>query len=269
MGRGINFPSPLVGAKAFTLCGGHGMRWEIGETLDIKRAHPRLRGDERNGKNDPFMGCWRSAFAPLLALLLFAQPAAAAAAPPPPTTADALVDQMTLAEKIAQLQSGAPAIPRLHIPAYDWWSEGLHGLARNGYATVFPQAIGLGATFDPDLMRQVGDVVSTEARAKFNAAGGPGADHVRFAGLTIWSPNINIDRDPRWGRAQETYGEDPYLTGTLGDRHGQALRGPQRPRAQPPRFRCRCLAPGSGGHLFAGLSRRGDGRRGPVGDVRL
>jgi beta-glucosidase len=164
----------------------------------------------------------RLTVAAVLGGLALVQPAASAPASP----TDALIQQMTLAEKIAQLQSGAPAIPRLRIPAYDWWSEGLHGLARNGYATVFPQAIGLGATFDADLMRQVGDVVSTEARAKFNASGGATADHIRFGGLTLWSPNINIDRDPRWGRGQETYGEDPYLTGMLGAAFIQGIQGP-------------------------------------------
>jgi beta-glucosidase len=126
---------------------------------------------------------------------------------------DALIANMTLAERIAQLQDRAPAIPRLHLPAYNWWNEGLHGLARDGFATVFPQAIGLAATWDPTLLRQVGDVISTEARAHFNehAQG----DSPRYGGLTIWSPNINIFRDPRWGRGQETYGEDPYLTGAL------------------------------------------------------
>jgi beta-glucosidase len=128
--------------------------------------------------------------------------------------AAALVAKMTLPEKVAQLQSAAPAIPRLGIPAYDWWSEGLHGIARNGYATVFPQAIGLAASWNPALLQQVGRTVSTEARAKFNVVGA-GRDHARYQGLTIWSPNINIFRDPRWGRGQETYGEDPYLTGQL------------------------------------------------------
>ncbi len=126
---------------------------------------------------------------------------------------DALIARMTPEERIAQLQDRAPAIPRLGIPVYNWWNEGLHGIARNGYATVFPQAIGLAATADPELMRQVGEVVSTEARAKFNAH--IEGDSSRYAGLTIWSPNINIFRDPRWGRGQETYGEDPFLTGTL------------------------------------------------------
>ncbi|GLQ89896.1 glycoside hydrolase family 3 protein [Dyella flagellata] len=132
----------------------------------------------------------------------------------PEAQAAALVAKMTPAEKVAQLQSGAPAIPRLGIAAYDWWSEGLHGNARNGYATVFPQAIGLAASWDTQLLQQVGTTVSTEARAKFNAIGA-GHDHGRYQGLTIWSPNINIFRDPRWGRGQETYGEDPFLAGRL------------------------------------------------------
>ena len=132
----------------------------------------------------------------------------------PNTKAATLVSQMTLAEKVAQVQSGAPAITRLGVAAYDWWSEGLHGIARNGYATVFPQAIGLAASWDTALLEEVGTTVSTEARAKFNTIGA-GRDHARYQGLTIWSPNINIFRDPRWGRGQETYGEDPYLTGQL------------------------------------------------------
>jgi beta-glucosidase len=127
---------------------------------------------------------------------------------------DDLIAKMTPAERIAQLQDRAPGIPRLRIPAYNWWNEGLHGIARNGYATVFPQAIGLAATWDPALLEQVGDVVSTEARAKFNEH--QNTDSLRYAGLTIWSPNVNIFRDPRWGRGQETYGEDPYLTGLMG-----------------------------------------------------
>ncbi|WNL48206.1 glycoside hydrolase family 3 C-terminal domain-containing protein [Dyella sp. BiH032] len=134
-----------------------------------------------------------------------------------------LVARMTLPEKIAQLQSSAPAIPRLGVPAYDWWNEGLHGSARAGYATVFPQAIGLAASWNDGLLRQVGDVVSTEARAKYNLAGK--GDHPRYHGLTIWSPNINIFRDPRWGRGQETYGEDPFLTGTLATAFVRGIQG--------------------------------------------
>nr|WP_266171931.1 glycoside hydrolase family 3 C-terminal domain-containing protein [Dyella subtropica] len=137
--------------------------------------------------------------------------------------AQQLVARMTLDEKIAQLQNAAPAISRLGIPAYDWWSEGLHGIARNGYATVFPQAIGLSASWDGELLQQVGDVVATEARAKYNAVGK--GDHGRYQGLTIWSPNINIFRDPRWGRGQETYGEDPFLTGSLATRFVHGLQG--------------------------------------------
>ncbi|MGC1548407.1 MAG: glycoside hydrolase family 3 C-terminal domain-containing protein [Rhodanobacter sp.] len=148
------------------------------------------------------------------------------------TQAAALVAKMTLQEKIAQVQSGAPAIPRLGVAAYDWWSEGLHGIARNGYATVFPQAIGLAASWDPALLNQVGTTVSTEARAKFNAVG-INHDHARYQGLTIWSPNINIFRDPRWGRGQETYGEDPYLTGQLAVGFIRGIQGddPAHPRA--------------------------------------
>ena len=153
---------------------------------------------------------------PLILLALFG---------PDPDAVAKAVDTMTVEEKAAQLQNTAPADAEAGIPAYDWWNEGLHGLARDGDATVFPQAIGLAATWDTDLMRRVGDVISTEARAKFNAR--PiGADRRIYEGLTIWSPNINIFRDPRWGRGQETYGEDPYLTGHLGVAFIQGLQGP-------------------------------------------
>ncbi len=126
-----------------------------------------------------------------------------------------LVSRMTLEEKAAQMQNTAPALPRLKIPAYDWWNEGLHGVARAGLATVFPQAIGLAAAWDDSLLHTIAEVISTEARAKYNDAIRHG-NHGRYYGLTFWSPNINIFRDPRWGRGQETYGEDPYLTGRLG-----------------------------------------------------
>ncbi|AIF48111.1 glycoside hydrolase family 3 [Dyella japonica A8] len=135
-----------------------------------------------------------------------------------------LVAQMTPAEKIAQLQSAAPAIPRLGVPAYDWWSEGLHGFARHGDATVFPQAIGLAASWDPALLHAVGGVVAAQAREHFMAAG-LRKDHGRYNGLTLWSPNINIFRDPRWGRGQETYGEDPRLTAALGVAFIEGLQG--------------------------------------------
>jgi beta-glucosidase len=126
-----------------------------------------------------------------------------------------LVARMTLPEKISQMQNGAPAIPRLKIAAYDWWNEALHGDARAGLATVFPQAIGLAATFDVDLEHRIASAISTEARAKYNDAQRHD-NHQRYYGLTFWSPNINIFRDPRWGRGQETYGEDPYLTSEMG-----------------------------------------------------
>ena len=168
----------------------------------------------------------------LLSILLVATSAACAEDEIPQSKAAALVARMTLPEKIAQVQSSAPAIPRLGIAAYDWWSEGLHGIARNGYATVFPQAIGLAASWDAPLLQQVGTTVSIEARAKFNAIGA-GRDHARYDGLTIWSPNINIFRDPRWGRGQETYGEDPFLTGQLAVHFIRGIQGddPQHPRA--------------------------------------
>jgi len=150
----------------------------------------------------------------LATLLLGALWATPAPADEATERAASLVARMTSAEKIAQLQSAAPAIPRLGVPAYDWWSEGLHGFARLGEATVFPQAIGLAASWDPALLHEVGGVVAAQARSRFLATGWR-ADHGRYNGLTIWSPNINIFRDPRWGRGQETYGEDPRLTATL------------------------------------------------------
>ena len=137
---------------------------------------------------------------------------------------DDLVNRMTLVEKIAQMQSEAPAIPRLHVAEYDWWNEGLHGVARSGYATVFPQAIGLAATWDKGLIGRVSDTISTETRAKYNEAQRQG-NHSIFYGLTLWSPNINIVRDPRWGRGQETYGEDPFLTGEIGAAFVRGLQG--------------------------------------------
>ena len=137
---------------------------------------------------------------------------------------DDLVARMTLEEKVSQMMNVAPAIPRLGIPDYDWWNEALHGVAISGVATVFPQAIGLGATFDQQLVNRVATVISDEARAKYHEAQRRG-NHARFYGLTFWSPNINIFRDPRWGRGQETYGEDPYLTGRLGVAFVKGLQG--------------------------------------------
>lgn len=135
-----------------------------------------------------------------------------------------LVRQMTLDEKARQMQNAAPAIPRLDLPAYDWWNEGLHGLARAGEATVFPQAIGMAATWDKELLEAEGRVIGTEARARYNQAQREG-NVDRYFGLTIWSPNINIFRDPRWGRGQETLGEDPYLTGTLATQFVRGMQG--------------------------------------------
>jgi beta-glucosidase len=131
---------------------------------------------------------------------------------------------MTLDEKVAQLINTTPAIPRLNVPAYDYWSEGLHGIARSGYATLFPQAIGMAATWDAPLVNQISTVISTEARAKYNEAVRHDV-HSIYYGLTIWSPNINIFRDPRWGRGQETYGEDPFLTARLGVAFVKGLQG--------------------------------------------
>ncbi len=138
--------------------------------------------------------------------------------------AEALVEQMTLEEKASQLKYDAPAIERLGVPAYNWWNEGLHGVARAGQATVFPQAIGIGATFDEKLAGELADVIATEGRAKYNAYSAQG-DRDIYKGLTFWSPNVNIFRDPRWGRGHETYGEDPYLTSRLGVAFVKGLQG--------------------------------------------
>jgi beta-glucosidase len=163
--------------------------------------------------------CW-----PVISLLALAVFAASASAQEPAylntnlspqDRAHDLVGRMTLDEKAAQLEDWATAIPRLGIPDYQTWNESLHGVARAGYATVFPQAIGMAATWDPRILHSMGNVISSEARAKYNQAQREG-NHRIFYGLTFWSPNINIFRDPRWGRGQETYGEDPFLTGRLG-----------------------------------------------------
>ena len=135
-----------------------------------------------------------------------------------------LVSQMTLEEKAAQLRYDAPAIDRLGIPSYNWWNEALHGVAFAGTATVFPQAIALAATFDSEAVQRTADAISTEGRAKYNAACAYG-DKKIYRGLTFWSPNVNIFRDPRWGRGQETYGEDPYLTARTGLSYVRGLQG--------------------------------------------
>ena len=135
-----------------------------------------------------------------------------------------LVDEMTLEEKIGQLMNNSPAIPRLGIPPYNWWNECLHGVARAGKATVFPQTINMAATFDDDLVYRIFSAASEEARIKHNEA--VKKDFLeRYMGLTFWAPNVNIFRDPRWGRGQETFGEDPFLTAKMGAAAVRGLQG--------------------------------------------
>jgi beta-glucosidase len=168
-----------------------------------------------------------SAFAVIAILASFLMEADAATTPPtlarfkdpslpPEERAQDLISNMTLEEKAAQLGNTAPAIPRLGIPEYNWWNEGLHGVARADVATVFPQAIGMAASWDVPLMKKVANVLGTEFRAKYVEKVHPNGGTDWYRGLTVWSPNINIFRDPRWGRGQETYGEDPFLTSRLG-----------------------------------------------------
>ena len=176
------------------------------------------------------------------ALLLYAFVASVSAQEKPPAYLDTtlsaqerahdLVGRMTIEEKATQLEDWAVAIPRLGIPDYQTWSEALHGIARAGYSTVFPQAIGMAATWDRAMVTSMGNIISLEARSKYNQAQREG-NHRIFYGLTFWSPNINIFRDPRWGRGQETYGEDPFLTGRLGIAFISGVQGkdPDHPRA--------------------------------------
>src|SRR5579864_4234110 len=174
-------------------------------------------------------------FALILAAVLpqtmSAQPAHTAQSPayldpmlPIELRADDLLSRMTLEEKASQLVNQSRAIPRLNIPEYDWWSEALHGVARAGRATVFPEPIGLAATFDSPLIHEMAVVIGTEARAKHEQAVRAGRRDI-MEGLDFWSPNINIFRDPRWGRGQETYGEDPYLTARIGVAFVTGLQG--------------------------------------------
>jgi beta-glucosidase len=175
----------------------------------------------------------------LVACALVPLAATRAAEPPPPAVPAApyldtrlafearardLVSRMTLEEKVSQLMNQAAAVPRLGVPEYEWWNEALHGVARAGVATVFPQAIGLAATFDVPLIGEMAEVISDEARAKHHQFVRQGR-RGRYMGLTFWSPNVNIFRDPRWGRGQETYGEDPYLTARLGVAFVKGLQG--------------------------------------------
>jgi len=162
------------------------------------------------------------------------EPPSAAAAPkdapyldvslPVEQRVDDLVSRMTLPEKVSQMRDHAAAIPRLGVPKYDWWNEGLHGVAFGGYATNFPQVIGMAATWDTDLVHRMAEVISTEARAKYHEAMRED-HHEMFFGLTFWAPNVNIFRDPRWGRGQETYGEDPFLTGRMAVAFVSAMQG--------------------------------------------
>ena len=135
-----------------------------------------------------------------------------------------LISRMTLEEKVSQLIYDSAAVPRLGIEEYNWWNECLHGVGRAGVATVFPQAIGMAASFNPELLGEVAEVIATEARAKHHEAARHG-DRGIYKGLTFWTPNVNIFRDPRWGRGQETYGEDPYLTAQLGVAFVKGLQG--------------------------------------------
>jgi len=136
-----------------------------------------------------------------------------------------LLSRLSLDEKLAQMSYTAPAVPRLGIPGYNWWNEALHGVARAGLATVFPQAIAMAATFEPELVERVAETISLEARAKFNVGFDLHGEAKQYQGLTFWTPNINIFRDPRWGRGQETYGEDPFLTGRMGRAFVRGLQG--------------------------------------------
>lgn len=135
-----------------------------------------------------------------------------------------LIQRLTLEEKVSLMVHDAKGIERLGIPPYNWWNEALHGVARAGKATVFPQAIALAATFDKDLIHDVATVISDEGRAKYNEARKIG-NRGRYFGLTYWSPNVNLFRDPRWGRGQETYGEDPYLSGAIGKAFVKGIQG--------------------------------------------
>jgi len=140
--------------------------------------------------------------------------------------ADDLIRRLALAEKVSQLKNAAPAIPRLGLPAYDYWNEALHGVANNGFATVFPEPVGGAASWNPELFRREGNVIGIEGRAKFNDyANSHNGDSKWWAGLTYWTPNVNIFRDPRWGRGQETYGEDPYLTAEIGIEFVKGIQG--------------------------------------------
>jgi len=139
-----------------------------------------------------------------------------------------LLCRLSIGEKIQQLFNSTPEIERLGIPAYNYWNESLHGVARNGQATVFPQQIGMAATWDSELIYRVANTISDEARAKYNSSLHRNGKTLIYQGLTFWSPNINIFRDPRWGRGHETFGEDPYLTGELAKAYILGMQGDHR-----------------------------------------
>jgi beta-glucosidase len=170
----------------------------------------------------PIAACWGAAQSSADATPRYLDPAVPAA-----QRAADLIVRMTLPEKLSQLNNDARAIPRLKVPAYNYWNEALHGVARNGIATVYPQAIGIAATFDTPLVKQMGMQIAQEARAKYQLAAASGTVKL-YQGLTFFSPNINIFRDPRWGRGQETYGEDPFLTGQLAVAFITGMQGPDR-----------------------------------------
>src|SRR5947209_14824505 len=162
----------------------------------------------------------------VLAAVVFAQQTPTYKNPSAPTDARVhdLVSRMTLEEKVSQLMNASPAIERLDVPAYNWWNECLHGVARAGRATVFPETIGLAATWDTGLIFRVATAISDEARAKHHEFVRRGKRNI-YQGLTFWTPNINLFRDPRWGRGMETYGEDPYLTGRMAEQFIKGLQG--------------------------------------------
>ena len=177
---------------------------------------------------------------------------------PPEERAKDLLSRLTLEEKASQLLHNSKAVPRLDVPEYNWWNECLHGIARAGKATIFPQAIGMAATFDKKQLYDVACAISDEARAKYAAAVAQGVREW-YKGLSFWTPNINIFRDPRWGRGQETYGEDPYLTSRLGVAFVKGLQqeknGRMKTSACAKHFvahsgiQCQCFAEGSKGNL--------------------
>ena len=178
----------------------------------------------------------------------------------PEKRARELISRLTLEEKASLMLDESLPVEGLGIPAYNWWNEALHGVARNGKATVFPMPIGMAASFDEPLVYSVFTAVSDEARIKYRQAVETG--HVgQYQGLTFWTPNINIFRDPRWGRGMETYGEDPYLTGQLGMAVVRGLQG-----MEPPFLQCRSQRAGPPGNLSSGFPRPGGESRRQGGD---